>query len=142
MRIVQSMRRTLWRPFQTSAEPHFEDTDFAYGKALAQTAGTMMMRLADAEVLPFKFTNFAETVHTYIAEIKELDGNQRAHAKELNSEIDDGVYQAIADPKVRMVPTIGVRNPVRNTSPAMIAKNPRTEKVDIDPLDPARMQIP
>jgi N-acetylated-alpha-linked acidic dipeptidase len=85
---------------------HFADTDFAYGRALAQTAGTMMMRLADAEVLPFKFTNFAETVHTYIAEIKELDGNQRAHAKELNSEIDDGVYQAIADPKVRMVPPV------------------------------------
>jgi N-acetylated-alpha-linked acidic dipeptidase len=85
---------------------HFADTDFAYGRALAQTAGTMMMRLADAEVLPFKFTNFAETVHTYIAEIKELDANQRAHAKELDSEIDDGVYKAIADPKVKMVPPV------------------------------------
>ena len=85
---------------------HFADTDFAYGRALAQTAGIMMMRLADADVLPFKFTNFAETIHTYIAEIKELDSDQRAHAKDLNAEIDDGVYQAIADPKTKMVPPV------------------------------------
>jgi N-acetylated-alpha-linked acidic dipeptidase len=83
---------------------HFEDTDFAYGRLLAQTAGTMIMRLADAPVLPFKFTNFADTIHTYITEIKELDSTQRAHAKELNSEIDEGVYQALADPKKKMVP--------------------------------------
>jgi N-acetylated-alpha-linked acidic dipeptidase len=83
---------------------HFDDTDFAYGRALAQTAGSMVMRLADAPILPFKFTNFADTIHTYITEIKELDSNQRDHAKELNSEIDDGVYKAITDPKKKMVP--------------------------------------
>ncbi|HEX4164067.1 MAG TPA: transferrin receptor-like dimerization domain-containing protein [Bryobacteraceae bacterium] len=83
---------------------HFEDTDFAYGRALAQTAGIMMMRLADAEILPYKFTNFADTIHTYITEIKKLDADQRAAAKEQNSEIEEGVYQAIVDPKKKMVP--------------------------------------
>jgi N-acetylated-alpha-linked acidic dipeptidase len=83
---------------------HFQDTDFAYGRALAQTAGTMMMRLADAEILPFKFTNFADTVHTYITEIKELDTTQRAQAKERSTEIEEGVYQALMDPKKKMVP--------------------------------------
>jgi N-acetylated-alpha-linked acidic dipeptidase len=83
---------------------HFEDTDFAYGRALAQTAGIMVMRLADAEVLPFKFTNFADTIHTYITEIKELDTTQRTEAKELKSQIDEGVYQALVDPKKKMVP--------------------------------------
>lgn len=82
---------------------HFEDTDFAYGRALAQTAGVMMMRLADADILPFRFTNFAETIHTYITEIKKLDTDQRAQIKEKNSEIDEGVYQALADPKKKMV---------------------------------------
>jgi N-acetylated-alpha-linked acidic dipeptidase len=85
---------------------HFEDTDFAYGKALAQTGGTIMMRLADAEVLPFKFTNFADTVRMYIAEIKELDTTQRAQAKELDMEIDEGVYKALVDPKKKMVPPV------------------------------------
>ena len=83
---------------------HFEDTDFAYGRALAQTAGVMVMRLADANVLPFKFTNFAETIHTYITEIKKLDTDQRAHIKDRNSEIEEGVYVAIANPKKKMVP--------------------------------------
>ena len=34
----------------------FLDTDFSYGRALAQTGGTTMMRLADADVIPFEFT--------------------------------------------------------------------------------------
>ena len=85
---------------------HFEDTDFVYGKALAQTAGVMIMRLADAEILPFKFTNFADTVHMYISEIKELDTTQRAQAKELDTELDEGVYQALVDPKKKMVPPV------------------------------------
>ena len=34
----------------------FLDTDFAYGRALAQTVGTAVIRLADADVLPFEFT--------------------------------------------------------------------------------------
>jgi N-acetylated-alpha-linked acidic dipeptidase len=83
---------------------HFEDTDFAYGRALAQTAGIMMMRLADAEILPFKFTNFADTIHTYITEIKELDSSQRARTKELNSQIEEGVFDAMVNPKKKMVP--------------------------------------
>jgi N-acetylated-alpha-linked acidic dipeptidase len=83
---------------------HFSDTDFAYGRALAQTAGTMILRLADAEVLPFQFTNFAETVHTYVTELKKLDSDQRAAIKEKNSQIEDGVYVALADPKKKRTP--------------------------------------
>jgi N-acetylated-alpha-linked acidic dipeptidase len=83
---------------------HFADTDFVYGRALAQTAGTMMLRLADAPVIPYQFTDFADTVHTYIGEVKKLALDERAKIKEQNEEIDEGVYQAIADPKRKMVP--------------------------------------
>jgi N-acetylated-alpha-linked acidic dipeptidase len=82
---------------------HFEDTDFSYGRALAQTGGIMMMRLADAEILPFKFTNFADTIHTYITEIKDLDNSQRARTRELNSQIEEGVFDAMLNPKKKMV---------------------------------------
>src|SRR3954451_13755585 len=44
---------------------HFSDTDFVYGRALSQTIGSTVMRLADAEVLPFEFTNMADTVEKY-----------------------------------------------------------------------------
>lgn len=50
----------------------FSDTDFEYGRALAQTAGTMTLRLADAQLLPFDFLNFAETVGGYVEEIALL----------------------------------------------------------------------
>ena len=50
----------------------FSDTTFEYGRALAQTAGTAVLRLADATVLPFEFTNFAETVGRYADELAKL----------------------------------------------------------------------
>src|SRR6266700_5782279 len=40
---------------------HFSDTDFSYGRALAQTSGTTVMRLADADLLPYQFANLADT---------------------------------------------------------------------------------
>ena len=85
---------------------HFMDTDFAYGRALAQTAGTMMMRLADAEVLPFQFTGLADTIHTYVTELKKLATDQRAEIKERNAEIEDGTFTALMNPKQKMVPPL------------------------------------
>ena len=54
---------------------HFEDTDFAYGRALAQTAGHMMMRLADAASCPSIRRYFADTIHNYMTEMQKLDGD-------------------------------------------------------------------
>ena len=90
---------------------HFMDTDFAYGRMLAETAGTMMMRLADADVLPFQFTALADTVHTYVTELKKLATDQRTEIKEKNTEIDDGTFAALADPKKKMVPPVKVPVP-------------------------------
>jgi len=50
----------------------FSDTTFEYSRALAQTAGTAAIRLANARILPFEFTNFAETVGGYVDEIAKL----------------------------------------------------------------------
>ena len=51
---------------------HFLDTDFAYGRTLAQTAGTAVIRLADADILPFHYSNLADTVRTYDEELQLL----------------------------------------------------------------------
>ncbi|HKP13193.1 MAG TPA: transferrin receptor-like dimerization domain-containing protein, partial [Blastocatellia bacterium] len=50
----------------------FSDGTFEHGRALAQTNGTIVMRLADADVLPFEFTNLAETLGRYVGEIEKL----------------------------------------------------------------------
>jgi N-acetylated-alpha-linked acidic dipeptidase len=83
---------------------HFLDTDFSYGRALAQTAGTMVMRMADADILPFQFANLADTVHLYLTQLKTLATDKRDEAKERNKEISEGVYDALHDPKKHTVP--------------------------------------
>ena len=83
---------------------HFSDTDFVYGRALAQTAGTAVIRLADADVLPFQFGDFADTVRTYIDELKKLASDQRAQVEEQNLELEEGAFQARADPRKVYVP--------------------------------------
>jgi len=50
----------------------FSDSTFEYSRALAQAAGIAAMRLANARILPFEFTNFAETVGGYVDEISKL----------------------------------------------------------------------
>jgi N-acetylated-alpha-linked acidic dipeptidase len=61
---------------------HFSDKDFAYGAELSRTMGTMLLRLADADVLPFEFTATARTLRGYVDEIAKLakDG----HAPEID----------------------------------------------------------
>jgi len=51
---------------------HFADTDFAYGAALSRTIGTTILRLADADILPFEFTATASTLRGYANEIDKL----------------------------------------------------------------------
>ena len=83
---------------------HFSDTDFVYGRALAQVAGTAVMRLADADLLPFEYTNFADTMQTYVKELKALAQKSREEIVERNRELDEGVFAAMGDPRVKSAP--------------------------------------
>jgi N-acetylated-alpha-linked acidic dipeptidase len=78
---------------------HFSDTDFSYGKALAETVGLAVLRLADAEIIPFDFSDFTDTIRRYVEEIERLAQTQRADTIERNREIDDGVFSATNDPR-------------------------------------------
>jgi N-acetylated-alpha-linked acidic dipeptidase len=78
---------------------HFSDKDFVYGRALAQTVGMSVMRLADAEVLPFDFVNFADTVDTYRKDLEKLLASRQDEIRERNQELQDGVFAAINDPR-------------------------------------------
>jgi N-acetylated-alpha-linked acidic dipeptidase len=90
---------------------HFADTNFVYGRALAQTAGTAVMRLADSELLPYDFDNFTETIKRYIDEVQKLAKDERDRIVETNRRIDEGMFAAIMDPRVPMNP------PPRETVP-------------------------
>jgi N-acetylated-alpha-linked acidic dipeptidase len=78
---------------------NFGDTDFVYSRALAQTAGTAILRFASMDILPYDFINFSNTISTYVDELKELADTKREKIIETNLQIDEGVFEAIADPK-------------------------------------------
>jgi N-acetylated-alpha-linked acidic dipeptidase len=83
---------------------HFSDTNFQYGRALAQTGGSAVLRLADADLLPFEFADFADTMDFYVKELKTLAQKTQADIQERNREIEEGVFQATDDPKKPLIP--------------------------------------
>ena len=78
---------------------HFSDTNFVYGRALAQTLGTAVLRLAGAEVLPFDFVDFADTVQKYTKDLEKLLADKQQEIRERNQELDEGVFKATLDPR-------------------------------------------
>jgi N-acetylated-alpha-linked acidic dipeptidase len=78
---------------------HFSDTTFVYGKALSQTVGMTVMRLADADVLPYRFSNLSVAVHDYLKQVQDLLKQKQEQVKEQNRELEEGVFAAINDPR-------------------------------------------
>jgi N-acetylated-alpha-linked acidic dipeptidase len=70
----------------------------AYGIALAKTAGRIVLRLANAEVLPFEFGTWHTTVEGYLTEINVLTTNMREAVEQHNAFIDKKVFSLTADP--------------------------------------------
>ena len=77
----------------------FSDSEFVYGRTLAQMVGTLVVSLADAELLPFDFTPVADTARTHVVELKKLLDDRREEARERNRQLDDGVFAAVRDPR-------------------------------------------
>jgi N-acetylated-alpha-linked acidic dipeptidase len=83
---------------------HFGDPNFLYEKALAQMAGTIVMRMADADLLPFDPSDSADTVKRYVGELKGELKKQQDQVRERNRQIEEGVFTATADPQKQYVP--------------------------------------
>jgi N-acetylated-alpha-linked acidic dipeptidase len=103
---------------------HFSDTEFVYGRALAQTAGTSVMRLADAEVLPFDFVDFADTLNMYTKNLEKLLADKQDEIREHNQELDEGLFKATFDPRR---PTVA---PAREEMPPHLNFAPMQNAVD------------
>jgi N-acetylated-alpha-linked acidic dipeptidase len=77
----------------------FKDPGFQYGVALSKTAGRVMMRLANADALPFDFNSFYKTVNDYATEVKALLDNQRTETETENKLVRDNLFNIAKDPK-------------------------------------------
>ncbi|HTA50891.1 MAG TPA: transferrin receptor-like dimerization domain-containing protein [Verrucomicrobiae bacterium] len=97
---------------------HFADTDFAYGRALAQTAGTAMMRIADADLLPYDYTPQAEAITKYETELEKLLKEKQDEFTERKLELKEGVFTATSDPhKTYIPPPAEIVPPFMNFAP-------------------------
>ncbi|MGH9729367.1 MAG: transferrin receptor-like dimerization domain-containing protein, partial [Candidatus Acidiferrales bacterium] len=83
---------------------HFDDPTEEYGRALSQTAGTTMMRLADSDVPPFDFTGLSDAVGRFVSELEKLDKTEIKQIEWQNKEIQDGIFTATTDPTKKFVP--------------------------------------
>lgn len=96
----------------------FGDPDFSYGITLAQTGGRTILRFADADVLPFQFSNFADNVERYVGEVTKLADDMRAETRTRNRQIADHTLEALADPtEVYVAPKTQAPVPFLNFAP-------------------------
>jgi N-acetylated-alpha-linked acidic dipeptidase len=114
---------------------HFGDPNFVYGRALSQTIGTAVMRLADAGLLPYQFSDLAETVHGYVDDLEKLLSKERDEIRERNKEVDEGLFAATADPdKALVAPKREAEAPHLNFAPlenavdALVSSSDRYQK--------------
>lgn len=64
------------------------------------------MRLSEAEILPFRFVNFADHVGRYIKELKELAEKKQKATEKQNTLLDENAYILAADPTKTYVPPV------------------------------------
>ena len=82
----------------------FIDPTFEYGVALAQTAGRAVLRLADADLLPWDFTAFETTVTGYADEVMALADEMRDETERHNRLVRDDRFAVAADPTETYAP--------------------------------------
>jgi N-acetylated-alpha-linked acidic dipeptidase len=56
----------------------FSDGDFRHSVALSRVIGTTLLRLADADILPFEFGGTAATLNGYMGELQKLASDAKA----------------------------------------------------------------
>ncbi|MGI8409948.1 MAG: transferrin receptor-like dimerization domain-containing protein [Pyrinomonadaceae bacterium] len=96
----------------------FGDPGFAYGVALAKVCGHATLRLANANRLPFEFTNFAETIKRYADEVTKLTDTMREDTQTMNQMVASGMLKNVQDPtETFVVPKAKAHVPYLNFAP-------------------------
>jgi N-acetylated-alpha-linked acidic dipeptidase len=89
----------------------FDDPGLKYGAALAQTVGRLVLRVADADTVPYRFADFANTVDRYLREVKTLEENRRTQDRLREKMVREGDFKVAMDP----LKPVGPPEPVAST---------------------------
>lgn len=77
----------------------FEDPDLQYAVTTAQLGGHMILRLANADVLPLRFENLSKTVAGYVKEVTKLADDEREKTERYNALAASGALRLASDPR-------------------------------------------
>jgi len=77
----------------------FGDPGFVYGIAMSKMGGHLMLRMADADVLPLRFGGFADAVDGYREDLHRLADSRRERNAELAKLLDGGAFALASDPR-------------------------------------------
>ena len=81
----------------------FQDPDMAYAATLARVGGRAVLRLSEADLLPFAFVRSAERIGTYVTDIEKLLETLATETTEHNRRLDDGTFVLAANPSLTYV---------------------------------------
>jgi N-acetylated-alpha-linked acidic dipeptidase len=82
----------------------FVDPGMVYGVMMARTHGRIVMRMADADVLPHRFGDFADTIGQYVSEVHKLADDSRKRAETLQRLLEQKAFKVAGDPTKTVVP--------------------------------------
>ena len=80
----------------------FDDPGLAYGAALSQTVGRLVLRIADADTPPVRFTSLAATVRSYLTEVKALVDTRRKQDDKRAALMTANAFALASDTKAAM----------------------------------------
>jgi N-acetylated-alpha-linked acidic dipeptidase len=84
----------------------FDDPGLKYGAALSKVVGRLVLRVADSDTPPQRFGDFADTVATYLDEVKKLADDQRATDMTREKLLKEGVFRLASDPLKPVAPAL------------------------------------
>ncbi|MGV3516312.1 transferrin receptor-like dimerization domain-containing protein [Luteitalea sp.] len=76
----------------------FQDPDLAYAAALAKVGGRAVLRLSEADLLPFDFTRSADRIGRYVDELGDLVKTLDSETREHNTRLAEGAFTLAANP--------------------------------------------
>jgi N-acetylated-alpha-linked acidic dipeptidase len=104
----------------------FGDPGMVYGVALSKIAGHIVLRMANADVLPLRFSDFSDTLARYVADLHRSVDDMRKATVDQHALLDARAYALVSDP------TRPVGPPARDSD---------VPAIDLAPLDAASQQL-
>ena len=109
----------------------FKDPGFQYGVTLAETAGHAVLRMSQADELPFDYTHLTKTIDSYLQDLVKLMETKRQSTEMENQMIKSGDYAIAKDPtKPYVVPDPKSEVPFLDFSPLQNALKKLGTSVD------------